>query len=367
MFLAVPVMMWMIERAQAGRLRQAALISLLLLGVKDDLGFVVAVFGLYLAAKDATLRDWARLLRRGARRPRELVESLRRRDRLWLLALVPIGLGMVELVNKVLLPDFGGSPNRNFTYTEFGSTQNAALRAMLADPGTTLGTLVNAHVKIQTLEMLLWPVLGLCLLSPLALMAVPLLLERFLSVNSLYWVMPYHYNAFLLPLVFCGGVDGAVRLARWITAARPLAARLGDRRSLLRGALVTAFAGYVAVYAWSTAFRYPMHHLTESAYTDTTNLSVVAGKRAAAQVPGGVLVAAATQVGPQLLSRDKVVMWTTPGDRHYPQAPWVVADVQRHSYPFKTLAAQQADVARLQSLGYRIVWQQDGWLVLHRG
>ena len=363
-FLELPILMWMIERAQAGRLRQAALISLLLLGVKDDMGFVVAVFGLYLAAKDATLRDWARLLSRAVRRPRLLLETVLRRDRLWFLALVPVGIGMVWLVAQVLLPAAGGSPNRNFTYTEFGPNQSAAIHAMLGDPGNTLHTLFNSPYKTQTLSMLLWPVLGLCLLSPLSLMAVPLLMERFLSVNQLYWVMPYHYNAFLVPIIFCGGVDGALRVSRWLTSDR-----LGDRVSrhgpLVRNALMTAFAMYVAVYAWSTFDRYPMHHMTEAAFWDTSNPSVVAAKQAASKIPDNVYVSSATQVGPQLLSRDKVVLWGPPGDRHYPPAPWVLADEQRPSYPFKNVAAQQAEVQRLESVGYRVVFQRDGWIVLH--
>lgn len=387
-FLALPIMMWMIERAQAGRLRQAALISLLLLGVKDDMGFVVAVFGLYLATKDATLRDWARLLRRAPRRPRLLLDALRRRDRMWLLALVPIGLGMVWLVAQVLVPAAGGSPNRNFTYTEFGPTQSAAIHAMLADPAHTVHTLIDSQYKRQTLEMLLWPVLGLCLFSPLCLMAAPLVAERFLSVNQLYWVMPYHYNAFLVPIIFCAGVDGALRLSRWLTsakllsprsdappksvvAARTLTGLVAGRGPFIRTVLMTAFAAYVAIYAWGTFHRYPMHHMTEASFWDTSTPDVVAAKQAAAKIPDHTYVSAATQVGPQLLGRDKVVMWDPPGDRAYPPAPWVLADVKRPSYPFKgntdaeKIAAQQAEVQRLESKGYRIVFQSDGWIVLH--
>jgi uncharacterized membrane protein len=378
-FLALPIMMWMIERAQAGRLRQAALVSLLLLGVKDDLGFVVAVFGIYLATKNVTLRDWWRLLRHATRdrarhlrnavgrNRREAISRLRHSHRVPYLALVPIGLAMVALVNKVLLPEFGGSSTRNFTYTEFGATPGAALKTMLQEPGTVLGTLVNSPFKTQTLSMLLWPVLGLCLLSPITLMAAPLLIERFLSVNNLYWVMPYHYNAFLLPIMLCGGVDGAVRLSRRLTTAKPAASRIGRHGPLIRNILVTSFAAYVAIQSWSTAFRYPMHHMTEAAFWDTGNPDVVAAKIAASHVPDNVLVASATQIGPHLLSRDRVIMWSFPGDRGYPVTPWVLADVQRASYPFASVDAQKADVEWLKTKGYRVVFQLDGWVVLHQG
>lgn len=372
-FLALPIMMWMLERAQAGRLRQAASISLLLLLVKDDMGFVIAVFGVYLAAKDTGPRQWAGLVRRTAGDRRAPLRALLRRDRWALLALVPLGIGMVELVNNVLLPYFGGAPARNFTYTEFGATQGQALHAMMSDPSRVLATLNDSPLKRQTIEMLLWPVLGMCLLSPITLLALPLLLERFLSVNQLYWVMPYHYNAFLVPIMFCGGVDGAVRLSRRLASPASSGLRVRWPGSPLRGhgwvargVLITLFCAWVASSAWLTAMRYPMKHLTDAAYRNTSTSDIVAAHAAAAHMPRGVLVAAATQVGPQLLDRDKVIMWSIPGDRDYPDTPWVLADVQRASYPFSSVDAQKSDVQWMLTEGYRIVFQDDGWVVLHR-
>jgi len=84
-------------------------------------------------------------------------------------------------------------------------------------------------------------------------------------------------------------------------------------------------------------------------------------------VPAGVTIAAASAAGPLLLGSNKVILWTVPADRHYPQTPWVLADVKRGSYPFKSVAAQQTYVQKLLSEGYRITFQDDGWLVLHRG
>lgn len=365
-FLAMPIMAWMLERAQAGRLRQAALVSLLLLGVKDDMGFVVAAFGVYLATKDMNAPRWAGLAHRTVHDWKAPLRGLRRADRPLFLAMVPIGLGMVLLVNRVLLPEFGGSSTRNFTYNEFGANTGQALRAMAGDPWRVATTLFDSPDKQQTLTMLLWPTLFLCLLSPISLLAVPLLLERFLSVNHLYWVMPYHYNAFLVPILFCAGVDGAVRLSGWLTAHKGLG--LDEHwRQVTRSGLLVAFGVYVALYGWLTAFRYPMHHMTESAFWDTSSSDIVSAKRAAAHVPSGVLVASATQVGPQLLGRDRVIMWSFPGDRDYPQTPWVLADIQRPSYPFANIAAQQADVQARLKAGYKIVYEDDGWVVLHKG
>jgi hypothetical protein len=128
---------------------------------------------------------------------------------------------------------------------------------------------------------------------------------------------------------------------------------------------VACFALYVAVQSWATAFRYPLHHLTEAAFRNSSNPTVVDGKIAAAHVPDNVLVAAATQIGPHLLERDRVIMWSFPGDRGYPDTPWVLADVKRASYPFVSVDAQQADVEWLKTKGYRVTFQLNGWVVLH--
>src|SRR6202000_1212598 len=98
--------------------------------------------------------DWARFLRATARAPRSALAVLRRHDRLLLLALVPVGLGMVLLVNRVVLPSScGAAPTRNFTYTEFGATPAAALHTMIGNPGNVVHTILNSPVKHKTLHM----------------------------------------------------------------------------------------------------------------------------------------------------------------------------------------------------------------------
>ena len=361
-FLAMPIMAWMIERAQAGRIKQAALISLLLLGVKDDMGFVVAAFGLYLAAKDLSPLRW-----------HEFWRELRRPRRYWLLVLIPIGVAMVGIVGSVIIPHFGGSPGRDFTYTNFGPTTGQAVKYMVGHPWQVITDLFSPAIKWQTLQWLLWPLLLLPLLSPISIMAVPLVVERFLSDNQLYWGMPYHYNAFLLPILFLAGVDGAVRLSRWIGLGLD-GRRVGRfgflgtmRAPTVRTWVHIIFGLYVLVFSWSTVERYPMWHMTQASFWQSDTVDINSANAAAAHVPAGVTVAAATQIGPHLLSKDKVIMWSIPGDRGYPQTPWVLADIKRPSYPWPTVGDQQAAVAVMLTEGYQVVFEDDGWVVLHKG
>ncbi len=79
-------------------------------------------------------------------------------------------------------------------------------------PLTTLHLVFGDAAKIDTLVLLCWPTLFLCLFSPLILAAAPMVLERLVSDYSLWWSWDYHYNAFVVAIVFCAGADGAARL-----------------------------------------------------------------------------------------------------------------------------------------------------------
>ncbi len=83
-------------------------------------------------------------------------------------------------------------------------------------------------------------------------------------------------------------------------------------------------------------------------------------------VPSGVTVEAVNYLGPQLSGRDTVLLWDGDGGSPlYP--PWVVADVRQQVFTFYTLREQKQRVALLLQHGYRIVFQRDGYLVLHQG
>ena len=85
-----------------------------------------------------------------------------------------------------------------------------------------------------------------------------------------------------------------------------------------------------------------------------------------AAVPSGVRVRAPQYLGPQLSSRDTVLLWG-PGQpgAWQPGAPWVIADTRRLTFPFPSLAAQLQQVGALEHDGYQPVLVRDGYLVLH--
>ena len=78
----------------------------------------------------------------------------------------------------------------------------------------------------------------------------------------------------------------------------------------------------------------------------------------------GVTVEAAGGIGPDLSARDTVLLWD--GENPPRWAPWVVADVGQVEFSFTSTAAEKRRVAVLLQHGYRSVFDQRGYIVLHR-
>lgn len=188
----------MVERADARRWWGAAIAAGLLVLVKEDMGLVVAMLGVW-------------LLIRGDRKVGA-----------WFAA---AGIGATALIIEVVMPAVGGSSMRNWDYSQLGATPSKAASALFEHPSLFITELIDPHVKVTTALWLMLPALFLCLRSWLLLLAVPLILERYFAIDPFYWIRDYHYNAFLIAIIVMAAVDGAskFRLPRvrlgWAAAA----------------------------------------------------------------------------------------------------------------------------------------------------
>ena len=92
-----------------------------------------------------------------------------------------------------------------------------------------------------------------------------------------------------------------------------------------------------------------------------------AAAAADAVVPSGVTVEATDNLGPQLSARDTVLLWDGDGSTPPLGAPWVVANVRHSQFTFLGgVREQRQRVAFLESNGYQVIFQRDGYVVLHR-
>jgi uncharacterized membrane protein len=345
---AVPLMAIMLERYQAGKLGQATIACLGLLGVREDLGLVVSAFGLLVLLK-------------GERRLG--------------LALMVGGILATWALISVVIPLVGGSPRRNWTYWHFGGNPLELLFAVIKSPLESIEYALNPSAKVRTLLWLFAPTLFLAWRSRLFLLALPLLVVRLLSSEEHHWSLQYHYNAFVVVTVWCAAIDAASRLpeltlGRWVKAA--------DSRRLF------ALAS-LGLAVW-TLPRWPAWRMTQRSFWYPRTPQVRAAEQAASQIPDGVFVASANNVGAHLTRRAKVVLlvpagnryeleavwaleglsWKYLGDRKRALAPWILADVRSQQFPFESVAQQQAQVSQLMAVGYGVVYQNDHYVVLKR-
>ena len=334
-----------LERLQAGRLRTALIALAALLLVKEDMGLLVAGIGLYLAVA----------------RPRVVPRQL-----LVAAALIVVGIADTVVATYVLIPAFGGRSDYYWAYTALGSNAGQAVQHLITHPVSSLQVLITPRVKLFTMLWLFGAFCFLPLLSPISLAVIPLLLERMLgSVFPNWWVTGFQYNAFLVVVLVCAAVDGAVRLDR-----SPLLARWrrgpGSRAGPASPAGPVAL-GCAAVMCAVAVFLVPQfafrHALHPSYYQRDARMNAAAA--AVAAVPSGVTVEAVNRLGPQLSARDTVLLWDGDGSSPlYP--PWVVADVAKREFTFASRGQQIRRVALLRRSGYQVVFARDGYLVLHR-
>ena len=329
------------ERLLAGHTRTALAAAGALLLVKEDMGLLVAGLGLVLVlyGRISPLPP----------RPRRLLG----------LCLIAGGIAATWLATFVLRPLFGGRSDYYWAYWALGRDPAQAAWHVLGDPLLALHVLGTPSVKLSTMAWLAGALLFLPLLSPVTVAVLPLLLERMLaSAQSNWWVTGFQYNAFLIVLVVCAALDGALRLGRIIEWFRGSVRHGSSRPAVTRwyaaacGAMCLTAAALVPVFAFGALLR-PSFYVRDA--------SMRAQAAAVSVVPAGVTVDVADMMGPALSSRDTVLLW---GPSAY-RASWVVAQTW-YSFPWPSRTKQIASIATLKRSGWHVAFARDGYLVLHR-
>lgn len=205
-------------------------IALLLL-VKENMAILVAFFGIWLVSQ----REWAR----GA-------------------ATFVLGIVWYLAATKVFIPHF--SDERGFvfwTYQDLGEDLPSAIGNMVRSPTLLFETLLSDGEKIATTLLLVVPFLGLCLCSRVALLAVPLVLERMLSSNDNLWGTSLHYSLAIAPVLAIAAAAGLANVASRLPRARDrvvaVAAAAMAAAGLLTAELVAAPASSVGRLAFGSA------------------------------------------------------------------------------------------------------------------
>jgi len=353
--LAVPLLAFSLSALVQGRLRACLLWALPLVFVKEDLGFTLVALGLYLIVVGMRAGDNKRV---GAGQ-----------------FLVVWGLGWSCLAIAVIIPHF--NPGHVYPFWHDGGISAGGHLSVL---GVVQQFFRDWPVKLLTLVMLLLPTAFVALRSPLALVAVPGLLLRFVSANSVYWGPWWHYNATVMPILFVAAIDGLARISASIAAdarggapdgtahdnaalawAAWASGSHGWGRAALAGAQRSG-AAMMAAAAVSLAFQFPLSGLWNG-QTYQISPHVAAANVAMAKVPSGVTVQTTLDLLASLAARTDAFWIENPGN---PPTQYIVFDNpgSGHSPPITNVPAFIAGLYPAQH--YTQIYSADGIYVFRR-
>jgi hypothetical protein len=192
-------------------------------------------------------------------------------------AVCAAGLGWFALTVSTIIPAISGHRYHYWDYPALGPTWTHAPLALARRPLRAVTLLFDRAVKRSTLASLFGAWLFLPLASPLLLVALPTLAERFWSGNPDFWTTRFQYSLPLAPILAYAAVDTASRLGELrrgaafallasslllsIAIVRPLAG-LGEYMSAGRAAATDACLDRIPANASVAASGRLIPHLT---------------------------------------------------------------------------------------------------------
>jgi uncharacterized membrane protein len=371
--LAIPLLAFSVSALARRRPAAAIAWAVPLVFVKEDQGLTVAAIGVLLGATMAF---------------RPVIPSLgwgNRRIAPWgALFLVAWGLFWSAFAVIVIIPHF--NPLHQYYFWgdggAIGGGKPFSLGALVTQAGGGWPT------KGETLALLLLPTAFAALGSPLALIALPGLLLRFMSTNSMFWGTAFHYNATVMPVLFIAAADAIARCRRasardwplaagnsgalplwpgaWplgLDAVRGPASRARDGFRAARAGLARHGGAMMAAVAVALAFQFPLSDLW-AATTYRLDAHVAAADAAMAVVPDGATVQTTLDLLAPLAARTDT-FWI--GNAGNPATRYIVFDGPDSGYS-PAVTDVPAFIARTYPHdGYVQVFDSDGVYVFRRG
>ena len=320
--LGVPILAWLVWAIDGRRPWLALGLGVLLLTVREDMGVTLCAVGLVLAL---------------------------RRHRVQAGLAVVLGLAGYWFATSVVIPHY--SPTGGFGYWQFqalGPDMGSSLLTILTRPWEAVAALVDHPLKLALWLLHLVPLLLLPLLSPLTLMALPILLSRLWNDRLNVWAPVYQYDAILAPVLLMAALEAAVRLADRFPAVRRLP------QVLLSWTLAVGVVG-------TAAFPqvYPYHRTLTGDMAVTQHARDLA--HAVSLVPDDVCVEAADNAVPHLTARTHVGLHGDIGDE---LSTWMIVDTSVEELGgWDPLTPAQA-LERADRLGFEVVWAERDVVVL---
>ena len=218
--------------------------------------------------------------------------------------------------------------------------------------------------KLQTTLMLLLPTVCIALWSPLALIALPSIVLRFLGTSSNFWGTQWHYNATVMPILFLAAVDAIVRIRR-TRAARPHqdpAPNGPSWRDAVTATIDRHGAAAMLAIAVALAFQFPVAVLWNPA-TYRLDAHVADANAAMAKVPDGATVTTTLDLLAPLASRTDT-FWI--GNAGNPDTDYIVFDGLDSGYSPEPANIPAFVASQHPGVRYSVMYDTGGVYVFRR-
>ena len=323
--LATPLLLFAFWFLDNDRLLPFALCAVAAAASKEEIGLVVAGFGLWYA--------------------------IARRRTAAGLVIATLGFAWSAIAIAVVIPHFHTAGESDFygRYSEVGGSAAGIVRTAFTHPGRIAHAAFSGR-DLHYLLTLVAPLAGLCLLAPLVLIAaLPELAINLLSATPTQTSIHFHYTAGLIPPLMIAAVLGAKRLSRGTLAV----AMVAVTAALVGNYLLGPIPGWRHVPGGST------YQATAARVTDHDRIAA----RALTLIPNSAVVSATNTLGAHLSARRRILSFPYVQD-----ATWIAADETQPGYAdrYAPLPTALALAALRRDPDWRLVFEQDGVLVFNR-
>jgi len=261
------------------------------------------------------------------------------------------GAACYPLLTKLAIPFMSGKRFLHWTYDSLGPNPTSAIRTIITRPAFTLRLLITPYAKLRTYWLLFSPFLFLSLFSPILILALPNLAERFFSEREMLWEPHFHYNATITPVIAMAAADGIGRLASLVSPDQA------------RRRLITILCCIILAINVFMLPGLPLWRLSSRDFWRLRNSDKI-GRLALAKIPADATVTAQVNIAPHLANRRKIyVIYPT---MSVPDSDYVIASSQVSYSPFATYREIEDYLRGQEEKGYLRVFDRDGWVVLKR-
>lgn len=177
-----PLFAWLYYWVIKDKKLLTAIFIFLCLLIKEEVGFFIAAFGIYLFIFEKKWRIFGLVT-----------------------AFSSIAFSLL-LIHK-LIPIIGGN-YLYFNYGEMGQTPIDVIKNVIQNPKLAIQLFFEPDVKLLTIKRTFWPLAYLPLFSPLGfILSFEQFFSRFMDFRSVRWTIGYHYSAIMTVVVAIGTID----------------------------------------------------------------------------------------------------------------------------------------------------------------